>query len=66
MNIAPAGVTNAAYVSLCVGKVAYRLWTDIQLRVPGSSVLNWKVDYPGHKHVEETINMFPEKLGSVL
>ena len=61
MNVTPAGVTNAAKLSLFMVNVAYRLRVDIHSRDPAYSVLDLKADCRGYKYVEETIKMLPEK-----
>jgi hypothetical protein len=66
MNIPPAGVSNAAHLSLFMVNVAYRLRADIQPRAPDYSVLDLKADWRGYAYVEETLKMLPEKPESVL
>jgi hypothetical protein len=66
MNVTPAGVTNAANLSLFMVNVAHRLRADVHLRDPAYSVLDLKADYRGAKYVEETIKMLPEKPESIL
>ena len=66
MNVTPAGVTNAANLSLFMVNVAYRLRADIHARDPDYSVLDLKADCRGAKYVEETIKMLPEKPEPVL
>jgi putative transposase len=66
MNVTPAGVTNAANLSLFMVNVAYRLRADVHARDPDYSVLDLKADCRGYKYVEETIKMLPEKPEPVL
>jgi putative transposase len=66
MNVTPAGVTNAANLSLFMVNVAYRLRADIHARDPDYSVLDLKADWRGSKYVEETIKMLPEKPEPIL
>ena len=66
MNVTPAGVTNAANLSLFMVNVAYRLRADVQARAPDYSVLDLKADCRGYKYVEETIKMLPEKPEPIL
>ena len=66
MNVTPAGVTNAANLSLFMINVAYRLRANIQAREPDYSVLDLKADCRGYKYVEETIKMLPKKPEPVL
>ena len=66
MNVTPAGVTNAANLSLFMVNVAYRLRADVHARDPDSSVLDLKADCRGYKYVEETIKMLPAKPEPVL
>ncbi|HSX78196.1 MAG TPA: transposase [Candidatus Saccharimonadia bacterium] len=66
MNVTPTGVTNAANLSLFMVNVAYRLRADGHPRDPPYSVLDLKADCRGHKYVEETIKMLPEKPEPVL
>ncbi len=66
MNVTPTGVTNAANLSLFMGKVAYCLRVDVQPRDPDYSVLDLQADCRGYKYVEETIKMLPEKPEPVL
>jgi putative transposase len=66
MNVTPAGVTNAANLSLFMVNVAHRLRADVHLRDPAYSVLDLKADCRGAKYVEETIKMLPEKPEPIL
>jgi hypothetical protein len=66
MNVTPAGVTNAANLSLFMVNVAYRLRADIHARDPDYSVLDLKAAWRGSKYVEETIKMLPEKPEPIL
>ena len=66
MNVTPAGVTNAANLSLFMVNVAYRLRAARHPRDPDYSVLDLKADCRGYKYVEETIKMLPEKPEPVL
>jgi putative transposase len=66
MNVTPTGVTNAANLSLFMVNVAYRLRADLHPHDPAYSVLDLKADCRGHKYVEETIKMLPEKPEPVL
>jgi hypothetical protein len=66
MNVTPTGVTNAANLSLFMVNVAYRLQADMRQRDPDYSVLDLKADCRGHKYVEETIKMLPEKPEPIL
>ena len=66
MNVTPAGVTNAANLSLFMVNVSYRLRAAVHARAPDYSVLDLKADYRGYKYVEETIQMLPEKPEPVL
>ena len=66
MNVTPAGVTNAANLSLFMVNVAYCLRAARQPRDPDYSVLDLKADCRGYKYVEETIKMLPEKPEPVL
>ena len=66
MNVTPAGVTNAANLSLFMVNVAYHLRADVHARDPAYSVLDLKADCRGYKYVEETIKMLPEKPEPVL
>ena len=66
MNVTPAGVTNAANLSLFMVNVAYRLQADMRQRTPDYSVLDLKADCRGYKYVEETIQMLPEKPEPIL
>jgi putative transposase len=66
MHVTPAGVTNAANLSLFMVNVAYRLRADIHARDPDYSVLDLKADWRGSKYVEETIKMLPEKPEPIL
>ncbi len=66
MNVTPAGVTNAANLSLFMVNVAYRLRTDVHARDSDYSVLDLKADCRGSKDVEETIKMLPEKPEPIL
>ena len=66
MNVTPTGVSNAANLSLFMVNVAYRLRADGHAHDPTYSVLDLKADYRGHKYVEETIKMLPEKPEPVL
>jgi putative transposase len=66
MNVTPAGVTNAANLSLFMVNVSYRLQDDVRLRAPDYSILDLKADCRGYKYVEETIKMLPEKPEPVL
>ena len=66
MNVTPAGVTNAANLSLFMVNVAYHLRVDVHTRDPDYSVLDLKADCRGYKYVEETIKMLPEKPEPVL
>jgi putative transposase len=66
MHVTPAGVTNAANLSLFMVNVAYRRRAALQPRAPDSSVLDLKADWRGYKYVEETIQMLPEKPEPVL
>jgi len=66
MNVTPAGVTNAANLSLFMVNVAYRLRADVHPRDPDYSVLDLKADCRGYKYVEETIKMLPEKPKPIL
>ena len=65
-NVTPAGVTNAANLSLFMVNVAYRLQADMRQRTPDYSVLDLKADCRGYKYVEETIQMLPEKPEPIL
>jgi putative transposase len=66
MNITPAGVTNAANLSLFMVNVAYHLRAALHPRDPDYSVLDLKADCRGYKYVEETIKMLPEKPEPIL
>jgi putative transposase len=66
MNVTPAGVTNAANLSLCMVNVAYRLQAEVRQRDPDSSILDLKADCRASQYVEETIKMLPEKPEPVL
>jgi DDE superfamily endonuclease len=66
MNGTPAGVTNAANLSLFMVNVASRLQDDVRLRAPDYSILDLQADCRGYKYVEETIKMLPEKPEPVL
>ena len=66
MNVTPAGVTNAANLSLFMVNVAYRLRADSHPRDPAYSVLDLKADCRGYKYVEETIKLLPAKPEPVL
>src|SRR4029077_1544422 len=66
MNVTPAGVTNAANLSLFMVNVSYRLRGALHPRDPDYSVLDLKADYRGCKYVEETIKMLPEKPEPIL
>jgi hypothetical protein len=66
MNLTPTGVTNAANLSLFMVNVAYRLRADSHSHAPAYSVLDLKADCRGHKYVEETIKMLPEKPEPIL
>jgi putative transposase len=66
MNVTPAGVTNAANLSLFMVNVVYRLRAALQPRDPDYSVLDLKADCRGYKYVEETIKMLPEKPEPIL
>ena len=66
MNITSTGVTNAANLSLFMVNVSYRLQADVRPRDPDYSILDLKADCRGHKYVEETIKMLPEKPEPVL
>jgi putative transposase len=66
MNVTPAGVTNAANLSLFMVNVVHRLRADVHLRDPAYSVLDLKADCRGAKYVEETIKMLPEKPEPIL
>lgn len=66
MNVTPAGVTNAANLSLFMVNVAYRLRADGHARDAADSVLDLKADCRGYKYVEEMIKMLPEKPEPVL
>jgi putative transposase len=66
MNVTPAGVTNAANLSLFMVNVAARLQADARPRNPDYSILDLKADCRGYKYVEETIKMLPEKPEPVL
>jgi putative transposase len=66
MNVTPAGVTNAANLSLFMVNVAYHLRADVHARDPDYSVLDLKADCRGYKYVDETIKMLPEKPEPVL
>ena len=66
MNVTPAGVTNAANLSLFMVNVSYRLRAAVHARDPDYSVLDLKADCRGYKYVEETIQMLPEKPEPVL
>jgi hypothetical protein len=61
MHVTPAGVTNAANLSLFMVNVAYRLRAEVHPCDPDYSVLDLKADYRGYKYVEETIKLLPEK-----
>jgi putative transposase len=61
MNVTPAGVTNAANLSLFMVNVAYRLRADSHPHDSAYSVLDLKADCRGYKYVEETIKLLPEK-----
>jgi hypothetical protein len=65
MNVTPAGVTNAAPLSLFM-VVSYRLRGALHPRDPDYSVLDLKAAYRGCKYVEETIKMLPEKPEPIL
>jgi putative transposase len=66
MRVTPAGVTNAANLSLFMVKVAYHLRTGGRPHAPDYSVLDLKADCRGYKYVEETIKLLPEKPEPVL
>jgi putative transposase len=66
MNVTPAGVTNAANLSLFMVNVAYRLRAVLHPCDPDYSVLDLKADCRGYKYVEETIQLLPEKPEPVL
>ena len=66
MHVTPAGVTNAAHLSLFMVNVAYHLRTNGHPPDPAYSVLDLKADCRGYKYVEETIKMLPEKAEPVL
>lgn len=66
MNVTPTGVTNAANLSLFMVNVAYRLRADSHPHDSAYSVLDLKADCRGHKYVEETIQMLPEKPEPIL
>ena len=66
MNVTPAGVTNAANLSLFMVNVAYRLQAEVRQRDPDYSILDLKADCRASKYVEETIKMLPEKPEPVL
>jgi putative transposase len=65
MNIDRAN-DSAATLSLFMVNVAYCLQTDGRQRAPNSSILDLTADCRGHKYVEETIKMLPEKPELVL
>jgi len=66
MNVTPAGVANAANLSLFMVNVAYRLRADGHPRDSAYSVLDLKADCRGSKYVEETIKLLPEKPEPIL
>lgn len=66
MNVTPAGVTNAANLSLFMVNVAYRLRADVPPGDAAYSVLDLKADWRAYKYVEETIKLLPEKPEPVL
>jgi hypothetical protein len=66
MNVTPAGVTNAANLSLFMVNIAYRLRADVHPHDPDYSILDLKADWRGSKYVEETIKMLPEKPEPIL
>jgi putative transposase len=66
MNVTPAGVTNAAHLSLCMVNVADRLQAEGRQRDPDARLLAVQADCRASKYVEETIKMLPEKPEPVL
>ena len=66
MHVTPAGVTNAANLSLFMVNVAYCLRKTLHPCEPDYSVLDLKADCRGYKYVEETIKLLPEKPEPVL
>jgi putative transposase len=66
MNVTPAGVTNAANLSLFMVNVASCLQAEVRQREPDYSILDLKADCRASKYVEETIKLLPEKPEPVL
>jgi IS4 transposase len=66
MNVTQTAVTNAANLSLFMVNVAHRLLADFRQHNPCLGVLDLKAHFRGHKYVDETLKLLPEKPEPIL
>lgn len=66
MNVEQTAVTNAANLSLFMVNVAHCLLADFRQHNPCFGVLDLKAHFRGHKYVDETLKLLPEKPEPIL
>ncbi|MGH2592360.1 MAG: IS4 family transposase, partial [Anaerolineae bacterium] len=66
MNVTPTAVTNAANLSLFMVNRSDCLVRDFRRSDPDFSLLDLKASCRGHKYVEETIQLLPQKPEPIL
>jgi len=66
MNVTETAVTNAANLSLFMVNLSYQLLSDFRQSDPQASILDLKAYCRGHKYVQETIKLLPEKPEPIL